>query len=318
MSKALKLIAGLLVSAFCLWITFRGLRLSELRESLAHVNWIWLLPLSVLYTLTYVIRTLRWRILLSPLKWIELSKLFPILVFGFFLNNVLPARAGELARALAAGRLTGVSTGASLGTIAAERLSDIFGLLVLMALASQMLPWHKLPAAQFGTLLIIGLLVMALAVYVFQKHGRSWQNHSQGWVRTTVHFLSQLVAGLIVLRSWKKLGGVAILSVAVWLNETFIVFLLSRIVHINMSYVQSAALEVGLIAGVMIPAAPGYVGTFEFFGKQTLTLLGFSAAASLSFVLVLHGFQLIVGALIGIPSVFKVGLATPETVSTAA
>ena len=64
---------------------------------------------------------------------------------------------------------------------------------------------------------------------------------------------------------------------------------------------------VGIALGLVVPSGPGFIGIYEFFGQQTLVLLGFPADEALSFVLALHFYQYVVMALIGIPSALSIG-----------
>ena len=58
---------------------------------------------------------------------------------------------------------------------------------------------------------------------------------------------------------------------------------------------------------VSIPAAPGFVGTYEFFGKEVLKMLGHDPVTALTFVVLLHFFQIALIAVLGIPSLFLLG-----------
>ena len=63
-------------------------------------------------------RTLRWRLLLSHLKSIPTTRLFPVVVVGYMANNLSPARRGELVRSYYLSRRERCSASAALATIA--------------------------------------------------------------------------------------------------------------------------------------------------------------------------------------------------------
>src|SRR5467141_3309756 len=108
----------------------------------------WLLLLTIVVaTVTFPVRTIRWRLILRdpdgrPFPWMPLWHATTI---GFMANNLLPARAGEFARAYVASRQLPVRFTTSLGSIAVERVFDALVMLGLMALAiaSPSFPAHS-------------------------------------------------------------------------------------------------------------------------------------------------------------------------------
>ena len=95
------------------------------------------LPAVCLYFLSLHCRAVRWRFLLSPVLPVSSRDLFPLVCVGFLVNNVLPVRLGELARAMMLSRMRPVRAGFSLGAVAVERAYDalfLFSLGPLMIL----------------------------------------------------------------------------------------------------------------------------------------------------------------------------------------
>lgn len=303
MIKTLKLIFGVAVSGICLWLVFRGFDFTQLKTALEEASYVWLCPAMVIFSINMFLRSIRWRTLLSPIKHLRLAQVFPVLLTGFFMNNVLPARAGELVRAVAIGRESDIPVSSALGSIVIERLTDMLGLLMILIIAAKLLPWEKLPLTPILTVLVMGLII-SLALVVWMEKYRNKFQHDLGLVGKIVRLISQVMDGFLALKSPLKMSMVLLLSCAIWINELLIALLISYAMHLNLSFFETAGLLTGLSVGVMIPAAPGYIGTFEFFGKEILIVLGKSAAQALPFVLVLHFFQLTMMAIIGIPSIF--------------
>ena len=166
-------IIGIVVSLFFLWVAFRQVSdVGHLAEALGSANYLWLAPAVALYLLGLLVRALRWRILLLPIARIPTGPLFGILSIGFLVNNVLPARLGEIARAILVGRRHGVSRSAALATVVVERIFDGVVMLLFLGVASatagsRVAPeWLEvlvpLTAAAFGGA-GIALAVLALA-----------------------------------------------------------------------------------------------------------------------------------------------------------
>ena len=108
---------GVLISIVFIWLSLRGLRLEKFWSAVNQANYIWLLPGIAVYFVGVWVRAWRWHYLLGPIKKIPTETMFPITTIGYMGNNVYPARAGEVLRAVILKRKEGVSVSASLATI---------------------------------------------------------------------------------------------------------------------------------------------------------------------------------------------------------
>jgi len=296
------------VSVVCLFLAFKDFRWTDLINALANADWIWLIPAFLLSLLSYIFRSMRWKILLSPIKKIKLKDVFIVLTFGFFVNNILPLRLGELARVYALKKLEDVPLSSGLGSVALERISDFIGLLFVMFLAMPILPHGRIPIQQVIVLMIIGIaLVLGLSIF-FERKGKHLQK-IPGIFGKIFGFLNNITRGFSALKSPQKIILTVLAATLIWTTDICTMAVVSKVFGLNLSLLQAAAVIVGIAFGVMIPAAPGYVGTYEFFAKETLVFLGFPAAPALSFILVIHFFQVLVTILFAFPGMLKVGLS---------
>src|SRR5512138_2946430 len=115
---------GVLISIVFIWLALRGLRLEEFWGAVKQANYIWLLPGIGVYFIGVWVRAWRWHYLLGPIKRIPTKTMFPVTTIGYMGNNIYPARAGEVLRAVILKRREGVSVSASLATIIVERIFD--------------------------------------------------------------------------------------------------------------------------------------------------------------------------------------------------
>src|SRR5215210_8604725 len=115
---------GVLISIVFIWLALRGLRLDQFWDSVKQANYIWVLPGIGVYFIGVWVRARRWHYLLRPIKEIPTQTMFPITTIGYMGNNIYPARAGEVLRAVVLKRKEGVSVSASLATIIVERIFD--------------------------------------------------------------------------------------------------------------------------------------------------------------------------------------------------
>ncbi len=115
---------GVLISVLFIWLALRGLRLDQFWQAVKTANYWWLLPGMAVYFVAVWARAWRWHYLLQPIKDIPTNEMFPITTIGYMGNNIYPARAGEVLRAVVLKRREGVSVSASLATIIVERIFD--------------------------------------------------------------------------------------------------------------------------------------------------------------------------------------------------
>src|SRR5512143_414565 len=167
---------GVLISVVFIWLALRGLRLDQFWSAVQSANYWWLLPGIAVYFVAVWARAWRWHYLLRPIKDVPTRTVFPITTIGYMGNNIYPARAGEVLRAVILKRREGVSVSASLATIIVERIFD--GVVMLAFVFVNLPELAKLTGASgfvgniqqvaiIGTGVFIGALVIFLLAAMF-------------------------------------------------------------------------------------------------------------------------------------------------------
>lgn len=304
LKHALRIAAGLAVSAFFLWFSLRGFDFAHLRGGLVDMK----IPYAALSTLLFCVvislRAFRWLIVLRSVINVRYREVFPTVGLGYLANNVLPARGGELVRAAALSRKTGESFAEIAGSLIADRVLDLVGFVIVMLLAARLLPWNRIPIVPFGAVAVAGLVVMFAATKVL---ARIRPEASRGLVQKLLSFAAKLGAGFSAIRSPARVASLIALSTGIWMLDVTSAMVSSYAFNVNLSFLKACGLLVGIATGVSIPAAPGFVGTYEFFGKGALTIMGVPPDAALTFVVLMHFFQLVTVAALGIPCLFFLG-----------
>lgn len=167
---------GVLISVLFLWLALRGLHLGDFWSAVAAANYWWILPGVGVYFIGVWARAWRWHYLLGPIKKIPTSKMFPITTIGYMGNNIYPARAGEVLRAVILKRKEGVPVSASLATIIVERIFD--GVVMLAFIFVNLSELAKLTSSSgfvgniqdvaiYGTAAFVGALFVFLLAAMF-------------------------------------------------------------------------------------------------------------------------------------------------------
>ncbi|HEY4222681.1 MAG TPA: lysylphosphatidylglycerol synthase transmembrane domain-containing protein, partial [Myxococcota bacterium] len=138
MQRHLRSLIGAVVGVGFLAWALHGISFAVIWEHIRTANPWYLLGASVAGTLIFPLRAPRWRIILSPVaEKLPLGMLWRAIAIGMMGNNVLPARAGELARAFALSRETKrVPFSAAFASLAVDRIFDATIVLLLMAVAT--------------------------------------------------------------------------------------------------------------------------------------------------------------------------------------
>lgn len=232
-------------------------------------------------------KTFRWRLLLPQRSQVTTLRLYRILHISFLLNNVLPARLGDVARVVMTSGQPGLRVGHVVSSLLTERVTDAVMLLVGFVVISPFLP---VPAAYAQWLYIAWFSVGALAATavlmgVFRSPlRRVWLRLALGGRLPTRRLrdeaasfqegLGRLYPGRGVLPIW-GLSGVA------WLGAFTLNYLLMRALGISAPFTVAVLLTCTTNLAMLIPSSPGYIGVFH--AAATLTLLPFGVGSSLAF-----------------------------------
>ena len=163
--RTIQAIVGIGISAILLWLALRGLDLGQTWVALSGANFWYLVPAVLVYFVGVAIRGLRWQRLLLPLERIPARQAIALLIVSYTVNNVVPARMGDVMRVFLLARETGIRKSASLATVVLERLLDVLAILAIIVACTVILSWPSplLTALRIAAVLAIaatGLLIL--------------------------------------------------------------------------------------------------------------------------------------------------------------
>ena len=295
-------LVGLGLTVVFLVLALQRVDLRAFVDELRNVNYLWLVPSAMCTLAGYVLRTVRWRVILSGAARAPLSTLFPVLIMGFATNNLLPGRLGEFWRAYLLGRKRNVRKTLALASVVVERVFDGLTLIAILVVVSFAIQLPELgrdiellaAAVFFGATLALGVLLWkpALVQVPLKRVLAPFHGGAAGWLEAR---FETFVDGLGPLRRPPILGLAALLSAGVWMFEYGSYVLLSRGLSLTVpGNMELPALGLALVTinlGIMVPSGPGYVGTQEFFGTTALNVVGANPHSALALVVVSHVVQ---------------------------
>ena len=299
-----KAIIGTLISAFFLYLAFRKVDYGDLWHALQGIRWAYLVPNIVLVVAVMWVRAWRWQLILKPVGDVPYRRVFAATMIGFMVNNILPARLGEIARAVSLGLKTGLSRSAALATIIVERIYDSFTLLLFLWLVfafsriSELTEVERIRDVGWVFLAInVALLALLILLQVRNAAVVSWVRRISRWFSPRIQHLAaeiteKFARGLTMHHTWPTTIGVVLSSLVVW----FILgisnyFVLMAFGFDNLPIEASFVILVVVSLLISVPNSPGFVGVYHWGVQISLQIYGLQKSEALAVAIVMHAAQ---------------------------
>jgi len=296
--------AGIVISAIFLYFSLRGLKLGEVWGYIRSAQYFWLIPGVAVYFIGVWFRSWRWHYMLRPLKKIDTRTMFPIVTIGYMGNNIYPARAGEVLRAVILKQREGVAVSASLATIIVERIFD--GVVMLGFVFVNLPELARLThdsglignidirtLAVLGSAAFFGALLVFLLAAMFPRTTEAILDRllplAPKRLREKIRAIAlRFLSGLESLRSPADTLMIFLTTVIIWLLETAKYWFVMHAFAFNISFFSLMLMNGIVNLATTLPSAPGYVGTFDAPGIAVLVASGIPGEIAASYTLVLH------------------------------
>jgi uncharacterized protein (TIRG00374 family) len=275
-------------------------------HSIAEANRRDLLFAALVNLLSLALKAVRWWIFLRPVGapslWMALKATFA----GAGLNNVLVANGGEAARVVFVARAAHVQSAKVLATLALERMFELIGYVVMLALAVSFL---ELPpslsrtrpfawAALAGmTLLLVYLVrrpeVAETAAPIVAEVELGWRSRVANYFRHFGHTIGGISTG-------PRFAVAIVLSVGIWALQVWTYSLTARSAHFNIPLVGTVAAILAVNLGFAVRATPGNVGVFQAVYALTAAGFGMDKDQAIAVAFLIQTQQIIPVTLIGV------------------
>jgi hypothetical protein len=275
MKRAVQTLLGLAISAGALWLTLRGKDLAAIWRAGWEADHRYVLGYLVVLVAIHYARTVRWGILLEPVARVPFARLNGVCAVGFMALFVLPLRLGEFARPYLIADRPRLRVSAALSSVVVERVVDgVFtGALLLVALFALPAGTPNLALIRGAGWIMLGgfvaLLLFLLGAYANRQLavrlvGSALRPLSQRVADRATGMLDAFIHGLRLVPSKRKLGLFFALTVLYWGLNGLGMQILARGFGFRVDLLEAYTVLGVLIVGVMIPAGPGMVGTFQY------------------------------------------------------
>ncbi len=303
---------GLAVSLGCLVWAVRALDWSAVASALTGANPFWIVLGVLTVLLSIATRLARWAALLHPHR-APLNSLLSAMLIGQLLNYFAPARAGDLARAYLLGYTENESKVWVLGTVALEKLWDIWTMLVLVGLLSfsTALPHWLVSPAQGMALLSLLVLLLSWLMLVYRARAMTWLLHLGRNLPLNLGgrlqgIVERLLDGLDGLRRPRVWFWAALWSAATWGIGALTNHIVLLALDMSLPFSASLMLMVVLQMGVAVPTLPGRVGLYEGLCIVVLALFDVDRDAAFAAGLALHTVSFVPPIILGLYYVWRI------------
>ena len=301
MRKYIKFILLFLVAAFILWFFGRNLDLQEVSRSLGQAKAVYIVSAVLIICLGYLLRAIRWKVLLEPITETSLKELFATTTVGFAAVFFI-GRAGEIVRPMwLPMRDKRVRPSAALVTLGVERIFDLASIICFFAIN---LLWFNVPAGreeQFryiqlaGYLMLVGVFVGFAVLVVYQRTSDrviAWTGRvtdkkfvPQRIRKIILSVLTQLAAALGILRDWRETLRIIFWTFLLWLAIAAPTWLVLQAFDLPLTFSDSLFIMGFAAVSSVVPTPGGAAGAFHAATGSALVFLNIpqndAAAASI-------------------------------------
>lgn len=310
-------ILGVGFSGVFLWIALSGLDWGGVGAVLGSTRWGYVLLAMLIWSFGLAARAVRWRILLG--ERVSVIPAFHILNIGFAINNTLPLRIGELARAYLMGSSEeAVSGWSTLMSIVTERILDMLTVVLLLV---AVIPTLAIDAAATTSGLLVGAAALAGFIgLMILAHRRAWATVILAFVTRLLPFLTRLESpvnrlldGLQPLTTRRGLLGALLWTGISWFVSLAGSWVLAlAFPSLPQTAVMRAALTLSVVAAsfsIIIPFTLASVGPFEAATRFALLTAAVPQEVSIAYALVWHSGVVLVYAIWGAVGMVALGLS---------
>ncbi len=313
--KSLKFILLFLFAIFIFWFFGRSLDWQDISQSLRRANAFYLILATLIICLGYLLRALRWRILLAPITETSLKELFATTTVGYA-AVFLVGRVGEIVRPMwLPMRDRRVRPSAALITLGVERIFDLASLICFFAIN---LIWFNAPAGRedefgyvkyIGNLMLVGVAVGFIGLYIYQKFSSrfiAWFERASDRRfipkrirKIFLSLLKQLAVSLKVLKDWREITAVVFWTILLWFSIAVPTWLVILAFDLPLTFGDSLFVMGFAAIGSLVPTPGGAAGAFHVATANGLMFLNVNqndaAATSIAMHLVYFAPAIIFG-----------------------
>ena len=284
-------IVGFLISIILLYLALRGIHFQDIYAILKDADYrLVFLPTAFIFLAA----------LLSSFKWsriagnsVKVKNTFVALIIGLFINNVLPARIGEVARGYVLSRKEGLSFSFALSTVLVDRLFDLIGLLIItfVFFPKQSMP-HQVSKAIYMLIIVLTLCITVFVLLSYKKTARIIADRLHAVQRPIFIKLAKRLIEIQENLSRIKSPVTTLYYICIafiqWLCMSSALYFVTLTIGVSISFFHIPFICALLNMGLAVPSSPGYIGVYQFILMYLLAIFGIPKSQGFTASILFH------------------------------
>ncbi len=317
MIRSVRFWASVAISVLFIALFLRATHPRELSDAFGAADYRWLVPGIAVLFLAISARRIRWSILMRPVAPMSPRRLLPYAIIGYMANNLLPARAGEVVRAVVLGERENVSRMGTFGTIAVERLFDGCTLVLMLLIAGSVVGFEDSRLRAIAWASTVFFVVALAAFYVLTLNEARAKRVTHFFLRVlpdrfedmATDLADSLVGSLRSVHDPRSLLLVAFFSGLAWTIEAGAYAVIGLGFDLDVSFAHYCLLLSAANLAIIIPTFFGGTGPFEWAAKLVLVGAGVADGVAGAYAIVAHAVILIPTTILGLILLWSFGIS---------
>jgi len=290
------LLFGTVISAVAFYFALHNVDMSALLDSVISSDPVWVALVLVAYLVHFWLKAVRWCDLLKPVYRARTAEAYPVMMTGFFANNLLPAHLGEFVRMYVGSKAFGIRKTEVFTTIVLERILD-FTVIALMFGAAMTGGQAVSDRLVYAGQAMIGVTVLAWSMIIIALRFESSAQRVVHWLispfpdvigKSIESMFSLALAATHSLKSVHLVVRVVFLSFLQWALVGLAVYAALMSVGVEVGVAGAMVVLAATVLAVSLPAAPGFFGTVQLAFVLALAPYGISENAALAGSIIFH------------------------------
>jgi len=304
------LVTSVLLMMIFLWLFLKSAQWSEVFSIIKQSRILWLFMALLALLADFAIRLLRWKYILrrhNPM--ITLRQCFTPYFSSFALNNLLPFRLGDVARATLFNQQLGVGVHPIVSSLMIERITDLlsllmlfFGCLLFLSVDTNSHPifLYIFLVSALAVLLVIGLLGFPDKIIHLLKQSRLYMaSKNIPLAEVTLGFMQKIAESFSMHIAPRTFSVLLLAALGAWIFEAITFAWVAYSMNIKLAVDEGFFVMSMATLSTLLPSTPGYVGTFDYLCKLSLNLIGVDEIHAVAATILMHIVNLAPITLIG-------------------
>lgn len=284
-------IAGFLISIVLLYLALRGIHFHEIYAILKNADYKLVFLPTVFIFLAALFSSIKWSMIAG--NNVKVKNAFVALIIGLFINNVLPARIGEVARGYVLSRKEGLSFSFAISTVLVDRLFDLIGLLIItfVFFPKQSMP-HQVSNAIYMLIIVLTLCITVFVLLSYKKTAMIIADRLHAIQRPIFIKLARRLIEIQenLSRIKSPLTTICYICIAFiqWLCMSSALYFVTLTIGISVNFLYIPFICALLNMGLAVPSSPGYIGVYQFILIYLLAIFGIPKSQGFTASILFH------------------------------